>query len=235
MGPGAPAADGAHLSPRIGGWLDGGPAAVEPSGQMGIGSIIAGVVALLMTIGGAFLFWLPFAGSVLSFLAPLVALAGIVTGGLAISRARRDGESSGTGIGGLVVSIVAFIPAVLVALTCGLCNALCTGSYVNSMGRDAGVRSAAPSKPQGNNQPSSPSPSPPPPGDWADGGAPSEPEEPHATGGGSAAAGDAAAGESSNGNDDGARPSGSGQKGSETTEGDRAPQGSQGPGGGAGP
>lgn len=108
---------------------------------MGVASVLVGVLALLMMFGGIFLAWLPGAGSLLSFGAPLVALVGAVLGGMAMSRAKQEGSSSGAGLAGLIVSIVAFLLGLVFALTCGLCNALFTAEMVKNRGRlpDGGV------------------------------------------------------------------------------------------------
>lgn len=129
---------------------------------MGIGAIVLGVFAFVCMIGGVVLSWVPFLGTMLSFLAPVLALAGIILGGVALSRAKAGGgESEGLAIGGLVTSVVALIPAMIVALTCGVCNICATGMYLDpDFGRidggrgDAGVLS---------NGAISPGPSPPPP------------------------------------------------------------------------
>lgn len=98
---------------------------------MGIGSLIAGIAALLFVLGGLVLAWLPGVGTVLSFGAPLLALAAIVTGGVAVTRANREGVSNGVGVAGIVVGAVALLPAIVVALTCGMCNACVTaGMFV---------------------------------------------------------------------------------------------------------
>jgi hypothetical protein len=109
---------------------------------MGIGAIVLGIFAFICMFGGIVLTVVPFLGTMLSFLAPVLALAGIVLGGVALSRAKQGlGESEGLAIGGLVTSIVAFIPGMLVALTCGLCNTCVTGMYLDptiTAPRDAG-------------------------------------------------------------------------------------------------
>jgi len=97
---------------------------------MGVGSIVLGVVSLLMMFGGILLTWLPGVGSILSFGAPVVALIGAVLGGISMSRAKQEGESGGAGMAGLIVSIIAFLFGLIFALTCGLCNALCTAGMV---------------------------------------------------------------------------------------------------------
>lgn len=109
---------------------------------MGTGSIILGAFAFICMIAGALLSLVPFLGTMLSFLAPVLALAGIILGGVALSRAKAGaGESEGLAVGGLVTSIIAFIPSVLVALTCGLCNVCATGMYLdpNFGTHDSGV------------------------------------------------------------------------------------------------
>lgn len=112
---------------------------------MGIGAIVLGVFAFICMMGGAVLSLVPFLGTMLSFLAPVLALAGIVLGGVALSRAKQgSGESEGLAIGGLVTSIIAFIPSMIVALTCGLCNTCVTASYIDPdlMSYDAGPHDA---------------------------------------------------------------------------------------------
>lgn len=104
---------------------------------MGIGSITLGILSFLCMLGGIFLVWVPFLGAMLGFLSPVLALFGIILGGVALSRAREGGsENEGLAIGGLVTSIIAFVPAVLVAVTCSLCSACWTGAVV--MPHDSG-------------------------------------------------------------------------------------------------
>jgi hypothetical protein len=99
---------------------------------MGIGAIVLGVFALVCALAGAVLFWVPFLGTMISFLAPVLALAGIILGGVALSRAKAGGgESEGLALGGLITSIVALIPSMVVALTCGACNICATGMYLD--------------------------------------------------------------------------------------------------------
>jgi hypothetical protein len=98
---------------------------------MGVGSIIVGIAAFLFMFGGFFTSIIPFLGTLLSFGAPLLAIAGIVLGGLGLSRAKRDGEPTGAPTAGLILNIVALIPALVIALTCGLCNACITAGAMN--------------------------------------------------------------------------------------------------------
>ncbi|MBX3269455.1 MAG: hypothetical protein KF729_04305 [Sandaracinaceae bacterium] len=93
---------------------------------MGVASIVLGVLAAILAFAGAMLTWVPFLGALLSFLSPVLALVGAVLGGVALSRAKEEGGESGVPLAGLIVSIIAFFPALLVALTCGVCNSMCS-------------------------------------------------------------------------------------------------------------
>lgn len=141
---------------------------------MGGLSIAVGVFAFVLMCVGIALAIVPVAGTIASFAAPVVALAGIVMGGLAVSRARRDGMTTGVPVAGIVVNALIFVPAVVFALTCGMCNACLTGSM-----RGPGAAPPVPSAPDGGQaaprgaRPPSPSPGarpapPPPPGEWAE-------------------------------------------------------------------
>jgi hypothetical protein len=99
---------------------------------MGLGSIILGIFSFLLMICGVIFVFVPFLGTMLSFLSPILAIAGVILGGVAMSRAKQGmGESEGLATAGLVLNIIAFVPAMLVALTCGLCNTMCTGAFLN--------------------------------------------------------------------------------------------------------
>jgi hypothetical protein len=98
---------------------------------MGLGSIILGIFSFLLMIAGVIFVFVPFLGTMLSFLSPILAIAGVILGGVAMSRAKQGmGENEGLATAGLVINILAFIPAMLVALTCGLCNTMCTGAFL---------------------------------------------------------------------------------------------------------
>lgn len=102
---------------------------------MGLASVVLGVAALVFMLGGVFLFWVPILGPLLAFGAPVLALAGCVTGGIGMSRARQEGDSTGPATAGLIISIIAFICGLLVAVTCGFCGALCTAATLNPNNR----------------------------------------------------------------------------------------------------
>ncbi|MFK8000918.1 MAG: DUF4190 domain-containing protein [Polyangiales bacterium] len=100
---------------------------------MAIASIVLGMGAFLCMIVGFFTTGVPVVGALFSFGGPVLALAGIVTGGVAMSRSKQEtGDSSGAAIAGLVVSIVGFVLSLIVALTCGLCNACLTSSTMDA-------------------------------------------------------------------------------------------------------
>jgi hypothetical protein len=98
-------------------------------------------IASFICIGLGVLFTpVPGVGAVFAFGAPLLALAGIIVGGRAVSRAKAvvagvpgpggamisgPGEASGLAQAAVIASALAFVPAMITALTCGACNALC--------------------------------------------------------------------------------------------------------------
>lgn len=93
---------------------------------MGIASLVLGVLAVIFAFAGAFLTFIPFLGALLSFGSPILALVGAVLGGVAYSRAKEESAETGVPLAGLIVSIIAFFPGLFVALTCGVCNSMCT-------------------------------------------------------------------------------------------------------------
>lgn len=148
---------------------------------MGLLSILAAALAVVLAGIGVLTTPIPKLGLIFAFGGPAVAVAGIMLGGSAMSRAKRAGQTSETGRLGAILSAIAFVPSVLVALTCGVCNAFfSTGDLqvhkdfrfgVPPMAADAGV---APLPPPRRPQPSEPGgePEPDQPGD------PNEPDHP---------------------------------------------------------
>ncbi|MFW5926108.1 MAG: hypothetical protein ACOCV4_08065, partial [Myxococcota bacterium] len=123
---------------------------------MGALSIVVGVIALVLMLVGMALAVVPVAGTIASFAAPVVALAGIVIGGLAVSRARRDGMTTGVPMTGIVVNALLFVPAVVFALTCGMCNACLTAGTMGPGAAPPDLPSAdgGPAAPPGATSPS---------------------------------------------------------------------------------
>ncbi len=103
---------------------------------MGIASIVLGVLSLLFTVAGFFVSWIPvvgsYVGALLSFGAPVLALIGVILGGVSLSRAKADNLETGVPTAGLIVSGISFFPALLVALTCGICDVLCAGAHISA-------------------------------------------------------------------------------------------------------
>lgn len=105
---------------------------------MAIASLCLGGAAFFFMIAGMLFSMVPVVGAVLSIGAPVLALFGVVTGGVAMSRASQSGESSGTATAGLAVSIVAFLVSLLFALTCGLCNACMSTAMMDPANNNGG-------------------------------------------------------------------------------------------------
>ncbi len=92
-----------------------------------------------MAIGGVFTAAMPIVGSILAFGSPLIALVGIILGGIAHSRVP---EMKGVSIAGLILSIIGFVLGLLVAMTCGLCNACVTAGAAGTAGAAQGFSNA---------------------------------------------------------------------------------------------
>jgi hypothetical protein len=90
---------------------------------MGLLSILLTALAVVCAGVGVLTTPIPKLGLIFAFGAPALALAGIMLGGSAMSKAKRTGQTSETGRIGAILSALAFVPSVIVALTCGVCNA----------------------------------------------------------------------------------------------------------------
>jgi hypothetical protein len=91
---------------------------------MGLLSILLSALAVVCAGVGVLTTPIPKIGLIFAFGAPALAVAGIMLGGSAMSRAKRSGQTtSETGKLGAILSAIAFVPSLLVALTCGVCNA----------------------------------------------------------------------------------------------------------------
>jgi hypothetical protein len=104
--------------------LDPGEITADISGFMAIVSILLAVVAFVCTLIGFLTTPIPVLGVVFSFGAAAIALAGMLVGGRAISAAKQRGMPSDSGRIAVVLNVLAFVPALLVAITCGVCNAI---------------------------------------------------------------------------------------------------------------
>jgi len=97
---------------------------------MAVGSLVLAALSLVSIGLGVLTTPIPVVGAIFSFGAPTLALAGVITGGLAMSRARRENRSRDLALAGAITSGLCFVPALITALTCGVCNALCsTGRF----------------------------------------------------------------------------------------------------------
>ena len=85
--------------------------------SLSAGSILLALLAVVATVLAIFTTVVPFLGFVVSFGAPSLALGGIVMGGVAMSRAAQTHQSTAGALTGLILSVIAFLPASLVALT----------------------------------------------------------------------------------------------------------------------
>ncbi|MET0385044.1 MAG: hypothetical protein ABW321_03750 [Polyangiales bacterium] len=91
---------------------------------MALLSILLSVVAVVCTLAGFLTTPIPVLGLVFSFGAAAIALGGIMLGGKAVSAAKRRGEPNDAARIAVVLNVLALVPALLVAFTCGVCNAV---------------------------------------------------------------------------------------------------------------
>lgn len=95
--------------------------------QLNLRAVRAIVLAVLslLCIGAAVLTTpIRVVGTVFSIVAPLLALAGVIVGGLEISQRKRAGQSRDAAVAGVIISAICFFPALATTFTCGVCNAL---------------------------------------------------------------------------------------------------------------
>jgi len=90
---------------------------------MVIGAVLLSFVAFVCMGVGLLLTVVPIWGAVFSFGAPALAMVGMILGGRAMSEANRAGQPSGFALASVIMNALAFLPAVVVAMTCGVCNA----------------------------------------------------------------------------------------------------------------
>jgi hypothetical protein len=92
---------------------------------MAAGSLVLALVSFVCIVFGVLLSAVPGLGAVFAFGAPALAIAGIVLGGKAMSRPKQQGAVSGVGQAGVIASTIALVPALITAMTCGVCSAFC--------------------------------------------------------------------------------------------------------------
>jgi hypothetical protein len=135
---------------------------------MGLLSILLSALAIVCAGVGVLTTPFPVLGLIFAFGAPVLAVAGVMLGGSAMSKAKRAGQTNETAKIGVILNAIAFVPSLLVALTCGVCNALfSTGNmqvqrdirFGTPFGADGGVRPLPPPQrsakpdPDGTDQP----------------------------------------------------------------------------------
>jgi hypothetical protein len=99
---------------------------------MAVWALVLAVAALVSMGLGVLTTPIPLLGALFSFGAPALALAGVIVGGRALSQARQRDEPTSLANAGVITSAVAFVPALLTALTCGVCNALCSTGEIQT-------------------------------------------------------------------------------------------------------
>lgn len=90
---------------------------------MVIGAVLLSFVAFVCMGVGLLLTVVPIWGAVFSFGAPALAMIGMIMGGRAMSEANKAGQPSGFALASVIMNALAFLPAMVVAMTCGVCNA----------------------------------------------------------------------------------------------------------------
>jgi len=87
-------------------------------------AIVLAVLAVVCTVAGVLTTPVPVVGTVFSVAAPTLALLGAILGGIDLSRRKRAGQPGDAVLVGVVLSALAFFPALATTVTCGVCNAL---------------------------------------------------------------------------------------------------------------
>jgi hypothetical protein len=98
--------------------------------RMGLLSILLSGLAIVCAGIGVLTTPFPVLGLIFAFGAPALAVAGVMLGGSAMSKAKRAGQTNETAKIGVILNAIAFVPSLLVALTCGVCNALFSSGNV---------------------------------------------------------------------------------------------------------
>lgn len=86
-------------------------------------SFLLAFAAFVSLVLGLLLTPVPIWGAVFSFGAPMLALSGIVIAGMKMSEATKRAQPSGVALTSVILNVLAFLPALVVAMTCGVCNA----------------------------------------------------------------------------------------------------------------
>jgi hypothetical protein len=98
---------------------------------MALVSILLAVTAFVCTVIGFLTTPIPVLGTLFSFGAAGVALGGALLGGKAVTAAKKGLLPTDAARIAVVLNIVALVPALLVAFTCGVCNAIVSTGNVD--------------------------------------------------------------------------------------------------------
>lgn len=98
---------------------------------MALASILLSVLSFGCAAVGVVTTPVPRLGTAFSFAAPLLALLGVTLAGIAMSTRKRQGERTDVARAGVILNVIAFVPGMLVALTCGVCNAVVSSGNVH--------------------------------------------------------------------------------------------------------
>ena len=93
-------------------------------------SIVLAVLSLICAGAGVLATPVPVVGVVFSLAAPVLALVGVVLGGVDLSQRKREGRATEGPLAGVILSALCFFPALATTLTCGVCNALWSAAPV---------------------------------------------------------------------------------------------------------
>ena len=113
---------------------------------MVLASILLAVLAFVAAVIGFLTTPIPVVGLLFSFGAAGLALVGMMLGGRAVSKARRSLGSTDAARVAVVLNTMALVPAGLVAMSCGVCNAVISTGEVDfqrSFGVSWGTGTAA--------------------------------------------------------------------------------------------
>jgi hypothetical protein len=99
---------------------------------MAAGSIALSVLSFACMVAGVLTTPIPGVGAAFSFGAVALAVGGVVMGGKAMSRAKQQGAGAGVAQAGVILSALALAPALMTAMTCGVCNAFCANGRLET-------------------------------------------------------------------------------------------------------
>jgi hypothetical protein len=91
---------------------------------MAVSSLVLAALALFSIVLAIPTTPIPGVGAFFAFGAPVLAFAGVVLGGVALSRRKRQRQATSLALAGVIVSVLSLLPAMFTAVTFGLLNVL---------------------------------------------------------------------------------------------------------------